>query len=115
MNDPHCFSRLIAPFKLPVPVLMPPHPKAPPCLDSQIVEEYGQPVAVVLVFDPNHHKPLIAEGETVAYRDRQGRLMELRTTRALQADSLVASAKQQRKWICCSCPVEVVRWKREKS
>lgn len=69
-------------------------------------------MALTLTFAADSQDPSIAEGETVAYTDSQGRLLELTTSRGFSAPPhIVRQAREQDRWIELTVPVEIVAWR----
>jgi hypothetical protein len=86
-----------------------------PCSFWSVIERAGEPVALTLVFDPRIENPNIVEGETVAYVDSKGRLLELTTARGLAApDHIIQQAREQDRWIVLTVPIRIVAWKKRR-
>ncbi len=104
---------ILAPRK-PLPVGA---PLGKPWILSEVVENEGKPVALALTFDPGRTlRARIADGEIVVFMDTNGRMLELRTTRGIEAPAhLMRSAQKQDKWVVITAPVEVVAWHRKKA
>jgi hypothetical protein len=89
-------------------------PRGEPYLMCSVIESEGTPTALTMTFAPDSPDPSIQEGETVAYTDSSGRLLELTTTRGFRAPNhIIRQAREQDRWIELMVPVQVVAWKRE--